>query len=144
MKRMMTLLAVFAFLAVASPAEEETFNLRLNMLKLNVKLGQAREAMIRNEIGPSLRALGQLKTEVHDLLSNKNRIEALLPKEKQRKSYIAVEAAKRIAENIEIIEDAFGENKNNLSLDKRRATAQRAYTSIEIACFHCHNLVRDQ
>lgn len=125
-------------------ADEEVFNLKLNMLKLNVKLGQAREALIRDERESSLRSFAQLKTDVRELLSNKERIESLLPEGKRQKSEIALDAAKRITDNIEIIEDAFGENKRQLSPLKRQATAQRAYTSIEIACFHCHNLVRDQ
>jgi hypothetical protein len=137
-------LAALAFFAVASSADEEAFNLKLNMLKINVELERARGAMIRNEIGPALRELGNLKKDVHDLLSNQSRIEALLPKEKRNRSYIALDAAKRIQENIEVIEDAFGENKNDLSHIKRRVAAQRAYTHIEIACFHCHNLVRDE
>ena len=143
MKRMNMLFGMLAFFAVSCTAEE-AFNLKINMLKLNAELGEAREAMIRNEQKESLSALKRLKGDVRDLLSNKNRIESLLPKEKKRKSYIALEAAKRIAENIEIIEDVFGENKNKLSQLKREAAAQRAYTSIEMACFHCHNLVRDE
>ena len=144
MKRMNMVFATLACFAVVSSAEEETFNLKLNMLKINVELERARGAMIRNEIGPALRELGNLKKDVHDLLSNKSRIEAMLPKEKRNKSYIALDAAQRITENIEIIEDAFGENKQDLSRMKRRVAAQRAYTHIEIACFHCHNLVRDE
>jgi len=130
--------------AVCSAEEEETFNLKMNMLKLNVELGKAREAMVRNEIGSAIRAFKALKTEAHDLLSNQDRIEALLGEERKHQSYLALEAAKRIGESIEIIEDAFGANKNDLSNLKRRVAAQRAYTAIETACFHCHNLVRDK
>lgn len=144
MIKLWTMLTVCALFATAGLSEEEdTFNLRLNMLKLNIKVGQAREGMIRNERQAILREVGHLKTEVHDLLSNKERIESLLPPEKRSKSDIAIEAAKRIVDNIEVIEDAYGPNKRKLSELKRRVAAQRAYTSIEIACFHCHNLVRD-
>ena len=145
MNRFGAALLTCAFFATVSPAGDETFNLKYNMNKINVELDQARAGMIRNEIGLALKSLGRLKADVHDLLSNKERIESLLPVEKKNKSDIAIEAARRIAENIEIIEDAFGPNKRELnSRLKRRVAAQRAYTAIEIACFHCHNLVRDQ
>lgn len=137
---MLALLAVFAQQCTA----EERFDLKYNMLKLNAEMGEARERMIRNDRTGALEVFKRLKTEVHDLLSNKSKIESLLPPEKKHKSDIAVESAKTIAENIEFIEDAYGENKRQLSPIKRQIKAQRAYTTIEIACFHCHNLVRDE
>lgn len=143
MMRMSLLFAVLAFFAVICSAED-AFNLKFNMLKLNAELGEVREKMIRNDREGTLDSLGRLKKDVNDLLSNRGKIEALLPAAKRDKADVAVEAAGRIAENIEIIEDAFGANKRSMSALKVQAIAQRAYTSIEIACFHCHNLVRDQ
>ena len=130
-------------ISAAALAAEEAFDLKINMLKLNAEVGEAREAMIRNEKEAALDALRRLKADANDLLSNKSKIESLLPADKKNKADIAVESARKIAQNVDIIEDAFGENRRNLSPLKRQATAQRAYTSIEVACFHCHNLVRD-
>ncbi len=141
--RMKALLGGAALLVTVSAAEEP-FNLKINMLMLNAKVGEARESMIRNDKAGALDALKQLKTDVHDLLSNKEMIESLLPPEKKHKSYIAVEAARKIEDNIAIIEKAYTDDDSTLPLLKRQASAQRAYTSIEMACFHCHNLVRDQ
>ncbi|MDX1294859.1 MAG: hypothetical protein R3302_01240 [Sulfurimonadaceae bacterium] len=130
-------------ISAAVLAAEEAFDLKINMLKLNAEVGEAREAMIRNEKEAALDAFRRLKADANDLLSNKSKIESLLPADKKNKADIAVESARKIAQNVDIIEDAFGENRRNLSPLKRQATAQRAYTSIEVACFHCHNLVRD-
>ena len=135
---------VLLALSVQGNTAEEQFNLKYNMLMLNAQMGEAREYMIRNNREEALKVFKSLKTEVHDLLSNKKKIESLLPPEKKNKSDIALESAKMIIDNIELIEDAYGENKRELSPLKRQIKAQRAYTSIELACFHCHNLVRDQ
>lgn len=123
---------------------EEAFNLKFNMLKLNAELGEVRERMIRNDKAGALDVLKRLKVEAHDLLSNKSKIESLLPPEKRHKSGVALESAQIIADNIWVIEDAYGENTRKLTPLKRQVKAQRAYTSIELACFHCHNVVRDQ
>jgi len=136
----MALLSLF----VQQCTAEEQFNLKYNMLKLNADMGEARERMIRNDKAGALDVFKRLKTEVHDLLSNKQKIESLLPPGKKQKSNIALESAKTIVENIELIEDAYGKNERQLSDLKRQVKAQRAYTSIELACFHCHNLVRDE
>ncbi|MHC3994367.1 hypothetical protein ACXWTF_06020 [Thiomicrolovo sp. ZZH C-3] len=137
------LIALIA-IGVQLNAAEQKFNLKFNMLKLNAEMGEARENMIRNDRVEALKVFKRLKTEVHDLLSNKEKIESMLPPEKKQKSNIALESAKMIAENIELIEDAYGENTRDLTPRKRQIKAQRAYTSIELACFHCHNLVRDE
>jgi len=135
-----------ALLALSVPlcAADKKFDLKYNMLKLNAEMGSARESMIRNDREEALEIFKRLKTEVHDLLSNKKKIESLLPPSKKHKSNIAVESAKTIVENIELIEDAYGANTRELSPLRRQVKAQRAYTSIELACFHCHNLVRDE
>jgi len=142
MRKMMT--AVLLAASVQLCAAEQKFDLKYNMLTLNAEMGAARESMIRNDRKGALEVFKRLKVEVHDLLSNKSKIESLLPPEKKNKSSIALESAKMIAENIEFIEDAYGPNTRDLSPLKRQIKAQRAYTSIEIACFHCHNLVRDE
>jgi NTP pyrophosphatase (non-canonical NTP hydrolase) len=139
----MNMLAAAIALSATLCAAEEAFDLKINMLKLNAEVGEAREAMIRNEKEAALDAFRRLKADANELLSNKSKIESLLPAEKRNKADVAVESARKIAKNVEIIEDAFGANKRNVSPLKRQATAQRAYTSIEVACFHCHNLVRD-
>jgi hypothetical protein len=143
MVRMIMMMVLFAMFARECAAAEQ-FDLKYNMLKLNAEMGEARERMIRNDRVGALEVFKRLKTEVHDLLSNKNKIESLLPPEKKHKSHIAVESAKTIVDNIELIEDAYGENRRQLSALKRQIKAQRAYTTMEIACFHCHNLVRDE
>jgi hypothetical protein len=140
----MTVMIVLLALFAQQSSAEEPFDLKYNMLKLNAEMGAARERMIRNDREGALEVFKRLKTEVHDLLSNKSKIESLLPPEKKHKSHIAVEAAKTIVDSIELIEDAYGENRRQLSALKRQIKAQRAYTTIEIACFHCHNLVRDE
>lgn len=143
MVKMLMTVALLA-MSVQECGAQEQFNLKDNMLMLNAEMGSIREEMIRNHKKEALEGFKRLKTEVHDLLSNKKRIESLLPPEKKNKSDIALESAKMIAENIELIEDVYGENKRQLSPLKRQIKAQRAYTSIELACFHCHNLVRDE
>jgi len=143
MRRSIVITALLA-MSVQLCAAEQTFDLKYNMLMLNAQMGEAREYMIRNNKKESLEVFIRLKKEVHDLLSNKSKIESLLPPEKKNRSDVALESAKMIMDNIEVIEDAYGDNKRDMSPLKRQIKAQRAYTSIELACFHCHNLVRDQ
>lgn len=143
MTRLKIMLLLLALGAQGVYAEEK-FNLKFNMLTLNAELGEIRERMIRNDKKGALEGIKRLKVEAHDLLSNKKKIESLLPPAKRHKSYIALESAKVIADNIEVIEDAYGANTRQLNDVQRQVKAQRAYTSIELACFHCHNLVRDQ
>ena len=136
------LLAGLAFFIMTTAAQAE-FDLKDNMLKLNAELWEVQQGFITNNKEGVKDAIKRFSKDAHDLLSNKSKIEKMLPEGKRHKANMAVNAARKIAKNIQIIEDAI-ENKRNEPMLKRQEDAQRAYTYIELACFHCHNLVRDQ
>ncbi len=118
------------------------FDLKSNMLMLNAELNEVQQGFITsNEAGVS-DAIKRFAKNANDLLGNKDKIAAMLPKGKEHKATEAVNSARIIAHNVQIIEDAIS-NKHNLSERVRREEAQRAYTYIEHACFNCHNIVRD-
>ncbi len=118
------------------------FDLKSNMLMLNAELNEVQQGfMTSNEAGVS-DAIKRFAKDAKDLLGNKDKIASMLPKGKEHKANEAVNSARIIAHNVQIIQDAIA-NKHKQSERVRREEAQRAYTYIEHACFNCHNIVRD-
>jgi len=118
------------------------YDLRSNMLLLNTELSEVQQAIMTSNMEGLSNALKRFAHDAEALLGNKDEFAAMLPKAKEHKAKIAVDAAHVIAYNVQVIEDAIS-NKNQLSEKKRKEEAQRAYSFITRACFNCHNVVRD-
>lgn len=136
------LFAFITLLTMATAANAE-FDLKDNMLKLSTELSEVQQGFMTNNTDGVKDAVKRLSEDTHNLLSNKSKIEKMLPENKRHKAKVAVNAARKIARNVQIIEDAIA-NKRNEPLLMRQKEAQRAYTYIEMACFDCHNIVRDK
>lgn len=119
------------------------YDLKSNMLKLNTELSEIQQGIMTSNEAALADAVDRFVKDADELLSNKDKIAAMLPKGKKNKANIAVNTAHIIDVNIQIIKDSLT-NKYNLPHVRRQEDAQRAYTYIEHACFNCHNLVRDQ
>ena len=109
---------------------------------LNAELNEVQQGFITSNEAGVADAIKRFSKDAEHLLGNKEHIAAMLPKGKENKANEAVNSARIIAHNVQIIEDAIV-NKYKQSEKVRREEAQRAYTYIEHACFNCHNIVRD-
>lgn len=135
---------VIGLIALSMSATTLTaYDLKSNMLKLNVELSEIQQGIMTSNEEALADAVARFVKDADDLLSNKDKIAEMLPAGKKHKANIAVNTAHIIDVNVQIIEDSLS-NKHNLSKVRRKEDAQRAYTYIEHACFNCHNLVRDQ
>ena len=112
------------------------------MLLLNAELNEVQQGFITSNKEGVSDAIKRFAKDAKELLGNKEKIAAMLPKGKKHKANEALNSARIIAHNVQIIEDAIA-NKYNQSERVQREEAQRAYTYIEHACFNCHNIVRD-
>jgi len=136
-----TLLTGLIALAL-STSTLSAFDLKSNMLMLNAELNEVQQGfMTSNQEGVS-NAIKRFAKNAQDLLGNKDKFASMLPKGKEHRATEALNSARIISHNVQIIEDAIA-NKHNVSERKRREESQRAYTYIEHACFNCHNIVRD-
>lgn len=118
------------------------YDLKSNMLLLNAELGEVQRAFISSNQEGVQSSIKRFAEHAQELLGNKEKFSAMLPKDKKYKANEAVMSAQIISHNVQIILDAV-DNKHNQSGQIRREEAQRAYTYIEHACFRCHNIVRD-
>ena len=119
------------------------YDLKSNMLLLNAELSEVQRAFISSNQDGVQTSIKRFAQHAQDLLGNKEKFSAMLPKNKKNKANEAVMSAQIIGHNVQIILDAI-DNKYNQSGIVRREEAQRAYTYIEHACFRCHNIVRDE
>ncbi|PHS59057.1 MAG: hypothetical protein COB17_00525 [Sulfurimonas sp.] len=118
------------------------YDLKSNMLLLNAELSEVQRAFITSNQQGVINSIKRFASHAKELLGNKEKFKAMLPKDKQSRANEAVMAANIIEHNVQIILDATA-NKYKQSGKVRREEAQRAYTYIEHACFRCHNIVRD-
>ncbi|MBU1658491.1 hypothetical protein KKG72_05480 [bacterium] len=135
-----------AFALSISSLSAGEFDLRTNMFKLNAELNELQRGFISSDKKSISIILDSFAKDAEDLLSNKESMMNMLPKDmdsKKHKVNIAAESARKIKVEVQTIREAI-ENKNNLSVKKRQIIAQEAYLNIIGACFHCHNLVRDK
>lgn len=141
MMKQKTVLAGLIALAL-STSSLSAFDLRSNMMMLNAELNEVQQGfMTSNEAGVA-DAIERFAKDANDLLGSQEKFAAMLPKGKENRAKEAVNSAKVIAHNVQIIQDSIA-NKHQRSEKVRREEAQRAYTYIEHACFNCHNIVRD-
>lgn len=138
---------LFLGMALLTPSlSAKEFDLKRNMMKLNVHLSGLQRGFIKSDKKTILNALKNLETESHALLSDKDNLIKLLPKKmknKRHKVNIAFDSARKIKYNAKVIRDIM-DNKKKMSTIKKQAIAQEAYGEIVNACFKCHNLVRDK
>ncbi len=119
------------------------YDLKSNMIQLYSELSDVQKAFIISDQEGVRKSITKFAKHAQDLLGNKKKFQAMLPKNKQYKVNETVMAAQIIDHNVKIILDAIN-NKYNQSGRIRRENSQVAYTYIEGACFRCHNLVRDE
>ena len=119
------------------------YDLKSNMLLLNAELSEVQRAFISSDQDGVQNSIKRFAKHAQELLGNKEKFAAMLPKGKKHKANEAVMSAQIISHNVRIILDAIN-NKYNQSGKVRREESQRAYTYIEHACFRCHNIVRDK
>ncbi len=124
----------------------QEFDLRSNMLKLNSELNDLHRGFIRGDKKEVSVALESFAKDAKDLLSNRDAMINMLPKDMKNKKHkvnIAVESAREIDISVQTIREAI-ENKDSVSVIKRQNASQEAYLHIVDSCFKCHNLVRDK
>lgn len=136
-KLLLSTLATFALSTTLS-----AYDLKSNMLLLNAELSEVQRTFITSDMKGVDSSIKRFAKHAKELLGNKAKFKAMLPKDKQSKANEAIMAAQIIDHNVEIILNEIA-NKYNHSGKRRREEAQRAYTYIEHACFRCHNIVRD-
>ena len=125
---------------------EAKFDLKANMIKLNVELNELQRGLIKGKEKKVEVTLEDFAKDADALLGDRDNMMDMLPKDMKNKKHkvnIAIESARKINVNVENIREALA-NKDGLSIRKRQAQAQEAYLNIVNACFKCHNLVRDK
>ena len=145
--------------ATSSLSAGEKFDLRSNMMKLNVELIELQRGLISGNQKKVETILDGFEKDVDDLLGDnlsvsqeirnamhRSKMMELLPKDMKNKKHkvnIAMESSRKIETGVRLIRESLI-NKNNCSAQKRHIKAQEAYLDIVNACFKCHNLVRDR
>ncbi len=119
------------------------YDLKSNMTQLYTELSDVQKAFMVSDQEGVRKSITKFSKHAQNLLGNKKKFQAMLPKNKQYKVNETIMAAQIIDHNVKIILDAIN-NKYNQSGRVRRENSQVAYTYIEGACFRCHNLVRDE
>ena len=127
---------------VLSFSSLSAYDLKSNMLLLNAELSEVQRNFIESDMKGVQESINRFSKHALELLGNKEKFAAMLPKDKKSKANEALMASQIIDHNVQIILNEI-ENKFNHSGKRRREEAQRAYTYIEHACFRCHNIVRD-
>lgn len=147
-------------IATSSVSANEKFDLRTNMMKLNVEMIELQRGLIEGSQKKVESVLENFEKDTNELLGNKGediseeyknkmhreKMMAILPDDLENKKHkvsIAIENSRKIESGISFIREAL-ENKDGLSMVKRQIKAQEAYLEIVNACFNCHNLVRDK
>jgi len=164
MKKSIIVSGVLALvLATSSFGASNDFDLKANMMKLNVELIEIQRGLMKGDQKRVEVTLKSFSTDVKDLLGDngKNMIDIseemknkahrlkmtqILPdnlKHIKHKVSVAMKSSRDIQAGIRSIRLAL-DNKDELSFKKRQAKAQEAYTDIVNSCFKCHNLVRDK
>ncbi|NOQ30762.1 MAG: hypothetical protein GQ570_06535 [Helicobacteraceae bacterium] len=138
------LLSTIAAIAITVTSVQATndYDLKTNMQLLNAELSTVRDGFITGDNKTIKEALKKFSENARDLLSNKEHIKSMLPKDVAYKANIAVNASKAIDKNVGIIEEMLN-YRNTQSTSRKNKNAQEAFLAIERACFSCHSLVRD-
>jgi len=147
MKKSIIATSILALLISSTAlAAQEKFDLKANMIKLNVELNELQRGLIKGKRKKVEVTLESFAKDANDLLGDRDQMMSLLPKEMKNKKHkvnIAIESARKMKVGVRNIRQAL-KNKEGLSVRKRHAKAQAAYINIVNACFKCHNLVRDK
>lgn len=104
-------------------------------------LSKAQMGFFSNNKAAALSSLEKLRGDVKKTIGDEEKIISLLPDELKYKSSIAVNSARLIERNIDLIEEIL--KKKNIRMINRQMTTQKALQDIQAQCFRCHNLVRD-
>ncbi len=115
--------------------------LKADMAQLAKSVSAAQAGFFANDKAMTLAAIVKLKTDARKILGDEKSIKALLPKEIQYKSSIAVNSADMIVKYAQQIEDTLDDK--NMRMINQQMRSQTAFTEILDQCFRCHNLVRD-
>lgn len=137
---------LLALTVVTSSLSATDFDLRSNMIKLNSELNDLQRAFMTSDKKAVVVALDRLSKDANDLLGNKEKMLEALPNDMDKRKHkvnVAIQNARSIEVNANTIREAIAA-KDKLSVLKRQAIAQKAYTNILNSCFECHNLVRDK
>ena len=134
-------------LGMMTSVQAADFDLRSNMIKLDMQLNEIQRAMMAADKKVVKAMLPGFRADVHALLSDKEKLLKTLPdkmEHKRHKVNLAISASREIDKNIQIIEDAIGKSSEKDHILARRSHAQEAFTNIVNECFNCHNLARDK
>jgi len=149
--------------ATSSLSAENKFDLKANMMKLNVELVELQRGLMKGDQKKVEVILDSFETDVSDLLGDngknmkdispemknkayRNKMMTLLPQEMKNKKHkvsVAMKSGRKIKVGVRHMREAL-DNKEGLSLIKRQMKVQTAYLDITNACFKCHDLVRDK
>ena len=82
------------------------YDLKSNMLLLNAELSEVQRAFITSNQQGVINSIKRFASHAKELLGNKEKFKAMLPKDKQSRANEAVMAANIIEHNVQIILDA--------------------------------------
>ena len=116
-------------------------DLKADMSQLSSTMSEAQIGFYTNNKAATLTAIIKLKKQVHNVLSDKKTITALLPDDVKYKASIAINSAQLIEKYTTQIEKDL--NDRSLRMINKQMRTQKAFVEIQKQCFRCHNLVRD-
>jgi len=115
--------------------------LKDGMKKLEHSFLSVQGAYLLNDRDNAMKALSDLRINVHHYLGTDEKVRTLLPKDLKDREKIGVNSGRLIKESITKIENIyFSQNLNKIQAEVK---AQDELINIEKQCFKCHNLVRD-
>ncbi len=141
----------------------DKFDLKANMMKLNVELVEIQRGLMSGSQKKVEVTLDSFEIDVSDLLGDNGKDMKNISKEMKNKAYrakmmrllpedmknkkhkvsVAMESARKIKVGMRNLREAL-KNNEELSIRKRQIKTQESYLNIVNACFMCHNLVRDK
>jgi len=147
MKKSIIITGILALaIGASSLSASSEFDLKANMMKLNVELNELQRGLIKGKQKKVEVTLESFAKDAAELLGDRDNMMKMLPKDMKNKKHkvnIAIDSARKIDVGVKNIREALA-NKEGVSIRKRQAKAQEAYLNIVNACFKCHNLVRDK
>ena len=116
-------------------------SLKEGMAKLEGSFLTVQHAYLVNDRDGAMRALGDLRVNVHNYLGSDAKVKSLLPKDLKDREKIGVNSGRLIKKYITNIESIyFSQHLNKI---QAQVQAQDELLNIQKQCFKCHNLVRD-
>ncbi len=115
--------------------------LKDGMKKLEHSFLSVQNAYLLNDRDNAMKALSDLRINVHHYLGTDEKVRKLLPADLKDREKIGVNSGRLIKESITNIENIYFSKK--LNKIQAEVKAQDELINIEKQCFKCHNLVRD-